>query len=116
MLVDTSVWVDHFRRAVPELQALLEADQVVTHPFVVGELCLGNIKERERVLLYLGELDTVPIVEEGQVRRLVERHRLWGRGLGWVDCHLLAAAKQGHAELMTRDKALQAAWAMVKNA
>jgi hypothetical protein len=115
-LVDTSVWIDHLRRPDQELATLLEAEQVLMHPFVFGELSLGNLRDRGKVLRNFGFIETIPVVAEGLVGELVHRHQLWGKGLGWVDCHLLASAHDAHAHLITRDKALKAAWLVVRKA
>jgi hypothetical protein len=113
-LVDTSVWIDHLRRSDQELAVLLEAEQVGMHPFVLGELSLGNLHNREKVLRNFGFLEMMPIVSESTVGELVRRHHLWGKGIGWVDCHLMASALEANAHLMTRDKALRASWLLVR--
>lgn len=115
-LVDTSVWIEHFRKGDAELELLLEAEQVLLHPFVLGELGLGSWKDREGLMGRLAALAPAPMAEEGEVQALVQRHRLWGKGLGWVDCHLLASARQCHAHLLSRDKALKSAWVGVRRA
>lgn len=109
MLVDTSVWVDHLARGNPSLVELLEAGEVETHPFVVGELALGHLRGREGVLEYLGVLPSVSPAEHEEVLRLVEDRGLAGSGLGWVDAHLLASALIGGTRLWTLDRALAAA-------
>lgn len=109
MLVDTSVWVDHLARGNPALAELLEAGEVETHPFVVGELALGNLRWREGILGYLEELPSVPSAEHAEVLHLVEERRLAGSGLGWVDAHLLASALIEGTRLWTLDRSLAAA-------
>jgi predicted nucleic acid-binding protein len=96
------------------LATLLEAEQVLMHPFVLGELGLGHLRGREKVLRNFGFFETTPIVPEGVVGELVRRHQLRGKGVGWVDCHLMAAARDAEAHLITRDKALKAAWLFVR--
>lgn len=109
ILADTSVWIDHFRREGSSLASLLGGRQVVLHPFVYGELVCGNLTDRRRTTRMLADLRTAPVVAHGLVVRLVERHRLHGTGLGWVDVHLLAAAMVHQHTLMTLDAALDEA-------
>jgi len=109
MLVDTSVWVDHLVGGNPALAELLEAGEVETHPFVVGELALGNLRWRDGILEYLEALPSVPRAEDAEVLHLVEDRGLAGSGLGWVDAHLLASALIGGTRLWTLDRALAAA-------
>lgn len=109
-LVDSSIWIEHMRRPDLELASLLDAEQVLMHPFVFGELILGRLHEREAILRRLRILKTTPLLAEHEVEDLVERFQLWGRGVGWIDCHLIASARKAHADLLTRDKALKSAW------
>ncbi len=109
MLVDTSVWVDHLAGGNPALAELLEAGDVETHPFVVGELALGNLRWRDGILGYLEALPSVPPAEHAEVLHLVEDRGLASSGLGWVDVHLLASALIGGTRLWTLDRALAAA-------
>ena len=109
MLVDTSVWVDHFRRRNPRLVHLLEAVQVLIHPYVTGELSCGHLAQRRDILNLLQALPALPLVEHGEVIEFVDSNRLFGRGLGWIDMHLLAAARLAHVPLWTLDKRLAAA-------
>ncbi|MFH1331542.1 MAG: type II toxin-antitoxin system VapC family toxin [Actinomycetota bacterium] len=109
MLVDTSVWVDHLVKGNPSLAALLEAGEVETHTFVVGELALGRLCRRKETLGYLAALPGVPEAEHWEVLGLVEEHDLAGSGLGWVDAHLLASALVGGIRLWTSDRTLAAA-------
>ena len=108
MLVDTSVWVDHLRRRNATLVALLEQTQVWTHAFVVGELACGNLGQRDKVLTALAALPHAPMASHDEVLALLETHRLMGRGLGWVDVHLLASAKLAKVPFWTLDKRLAA--------
>jgi predicted nucleic acid-binding protein len=105
-LVDTSVWIDHFRRGNAVLTRLLEGEEVALHPFVMGEIAAGNLKNRAETLDNLGCLPRASVAEEGEVRYLLESHRLWGRGLGWIDLHLLASAALAGLDLLTVDRAL----------
>ncbi len=108
ILVDTSVWVDHLRRDNSVLTALLDQNRVVMHPMVVGELACGNLQNR-RVLLHLWQrLDSLPTVNHGEALYFVEQAGLMGRGIGYVDVHLLASvALTDGAKLWTRDKSLE---------
>jgi len=105
-IVDTSVWIEHFRRRNAALVELLEANDVLMHPDVTGELACGSLRSRARILSLLDFLPTAPVVETRDVRRMVEARRLWGRGLGWIDAGLLAAALAARAKLWTLDRAL----------
>ena len=106
MLVDTSVWIDHFRHGNARLEALLEKGQVRTHPFVVGELACGNLAKRVEVLRLLRELPAVVSATDDEVLVFVERHRLMGAGIGWIDAHLLAAAALTRTKLWSLDAKL----------
>lgn len=110
ILVDSSVWVDHLRRGDGGLAALLTATDVLMHPFVIGELACGNLLQREQILRLLKRLPGVAVATEDEVLYFIEQNTLMGRGLGYVDVHLLASvALHGTARLWTRDKRLQAA-------
>ncbi|MGH8546034.1 MAG: type II toxin-antitoxin system VapC family toxin [Gammaproteobacteria bacterium] len=109
ILVDTSIWIDHLRRGNPALVAALEAGQVLMHPFVLGELACGTLTNRAEVLALLGKLPAAPAAIESEALGFIERHSLMGRGIGYVDVHLLAAtALAGSAHLWTKDKRLAA--------
>ncbi len=110
ILVDTSIWIDHLYTPDPRLAVLLERVQVGVHPMIVAELALGSIARRAEMLALLGELLEFPILGRDEVLLLVERRRLWGRGLSLADVHLLGAvALLPGARLWTRDKRLAAA-------
>lgn len=106
VLADTSVWVDHLRRGEPLLQDFLSAGQVVTHPFVIGELACGNLSNRNEILTLLSELPRVTLATHDEVLHLIERHRLNGKGLGWIDLNLLASALISRIPLWTKDRRL----------
>lgn len=109
ILVDSSVWIDHLRRPDARLAAQLGANVVMVHPFVIGELACGTLPNRSILLDQLARLPRAPVASHGEVMGLVERRELAGRGIGWIDVHLLASAMlAGHAQLWTRDKRLQA--------
>lgn len=107
ILVDTSVWVDHLRRSDDRLVRALNRTQVLTHPFVIGELACGNLNRRSTVLRLLRDLPSSTPATDDEVLFFIDRHSLMGRGIGYVDAHLLAAAMlNGRAQLWTRDKRL----------
>jgi predicted nucleic acid-binding protein len=109
MLVDTTVWVDHLRRGDEVLVGLLEHLQVTVHPFVVGELACGHIRNRPAVLAALSRLPAVPVIEHAGVLSFIVVNRLMGRGLGWVDVNLLVSADAAGEKLLTRDRRLKGA-------
>lgn len=95
ILVDTSVWVDHLRAGDAELAALLNGSQVLMHPFVLGELACGNLRNRMEVLALLKDLPRAAVATDEEVLFFIEQHALMGRGIGYVDAHLLAAVALG---------------------
>ena len=109
VLVDTSVWIDHFRRRSERLAFLLENGLVACHPFVFGELACGTLACREEVLGHLERLPALEPVSHEEALRLVEAHDLAGSGLGWVDVHLLASARVSGTEFWTADRRLKQA-------
>jgi predicted nucleic acid-binding protein len=107
ILIDTSVWVDHLRAGNSMLAELLERGAALTHPFVIGELALGNLRQRELILRMLSRLPGASVATDAEVLRFVERHALFGRGVGYVDVHLLAAVRlTAGSQLWTFDKRL----------
>ncbi len=109
ILVDTSVWIDHLRAGDEELARQLNSTQVFSHPFVVGELACGNLRNRNEVLTLLGDLPQVTVATDTEVLFFIEQHGLMGRGIGYIDTHLLAAVSLASpARLWTRDKRLGA--------
>jgi predicted nucleic acid-binding protein len=110
ILVDTAVWIDHLHAADSRLAKLLEIDRVGCHPLVIGEIALGSISQRDLVLGLLANLRRFPTVQHHEILHLIDRRKLWGRGLSAVDVHLMAAvAVIEGAQLWTRDKRLKAA-------
>jgi len=108
ILVDTSVWVDHFRAGLPALVKCLEQSEVATHPFVIGELALGNVRQRGVVLEWINALSAATVAQEAEVLAFIEHKRLWGRGIGYVDAHLFSACHLSPGmRLWTRDKRLR---------
>jgi len=115
ILVDSSVWVDHFRRPDPRLMRLLEAGEVLTHSLIIGELACGNLASRRTTLALLQELPKADEASSGEVLAFIERGRLHGTGLGVVDVHLLASMLLSDAELWTRDQPLAKAAARLRS-
>lgn len=109
ILVDSSVWVDHLRKGDRRLVTLLDTSQVLTHPFVVGELALGSLKNRESILSSLKGLPQAATATDEEVQQFIERNALFGLGIGYIDAHLLAAVRlNAGSQLWTRDKRLGA--------
>lgn len=106
VLADTSVWIQHFRRGEPALAAQLSDGLVLMHPFISGELACGNLKGRAAILSDLRALPPAELASHQEVLQLIEDRRLWGRGLGWVDMHLLASALLSRCGFWTLDKKL----------
>jgi len=104
ILVDTSVWVDHLRHGEPGLIELLERSTVVMHPFVVGEIACGSLRDRDSILELLQDLPAAVVAEAAEVMHFIERHALHGKGIGYVDVHLLASVVlTSGSRLWTRD-------------
>lgn len=109
VLIDTSIWIDHLSRGEPGLVRLLTLGRVATHPFVVGELACGNLRNRDEIIGLLSGLPFVTKADDDEVLRFMAAHQLHGKGLGWVDVHLLASCRLHRCALWTRDKRLLAA-------
>ena len=107
ILVDTSVWVDHLRRGNPGLVDLLERSAVLMHPFVVGEIACGSLRDRESILELLQDLPAAVVAGPDEVLKFIGSHALHGKGIGYVDAHLLASvALTPGIQLWTRDTKL----------
>jgi predicted nucleic acid-binding protein len=106
VLADTSVWIEHLRKSQAQLAERLSEGLILMHPFVSGELACGNLKDRDTLLFSLNALPSAEIATQTEVNKLIEDRRLWGRGLGWIDVHLLASALLTHCRLWTLDKKL----------
>ena len=109
VLVDTSVWINHLRDSDQHLQKLLFDGDVVCHTYIIGELACGNIKNRKEILSLLQDIPTSPTIEFPEYLYFIEQNQLNGKGIGYVDIHLLASAKLGQVPLWTADKRLQIA-------
>lgn len=107
ILVDTSVWTDHLRRGDDGLRKLLEPGLVLSHPFVIGELAMGSLKQRAAVSGALQDLPKATIAQEDEVLHFTSARGLFGLGIGYIDAHLLAAVQlTPDALLWTRDQRL----------
>ena len=107
VLVDTSVWIDHFRKKNATLVSLLEQNLVLMHSAVLGELACGNLKKRTEILEYLNLLPFSKEVSTEEALEMVERRHLYGKGLSWIDINLLASSIVSNAHLWTNDKILK---------
>ncbi|NBW07471.1 MAG: type II toxin-antitoxin system VapC family toxin [Caulobacteraceae bacterium] len=106
ILADSSVWADHFRHPSPDFQQHLRTDRVLMHPWVIGELALGNLPRRQSFIAFLDALPKAAEAQDAEVLEMIEVHGLYGAGIGWVDAHLVASARLTRVELWTRDKRL----------
>jgi predicted nucleic acid-binding protein len=106
ILVDTSVWIDHLRNGNRRLRVLLEQGEVLCHPLVVGEVACGSLRHREEVLKLLNDLPKAVVAEHDEVLAFLSQRRLYGRGIGWIDLHLLASAQLTSVLLWTADNRL----------
>ena len=109
ILVDTSVWIYHFRHGHSSLQTLLQDGRVVSHPFIIGELACGNIQNRTEILSLMQSLPMLDVIEHEELLQYIEHHALMGTGLGFVDVHLMASAVLADIPLWTQDKNLKQA-------
>jgi len=109
VLVDTSIWVTHFRQGSRQLEKLLMDAEVMCHPFIIGELACGNLKNRNEIIPLLQSLPMVPMIEFDEFLFFIDRNHLMGKGIGFVDAHLLASAQLTGIPLWTSDKRLNSA-------
>ena len=109
ILVDTSIWISHFRYGNPRLETLLLNGEVACHPFIIGELACGNLKNRQEILSLLKALPTTMTADHYEALHFIEQHQLMDMGLGYVDVHLLASALLSTILLWTKDKGLKKA-------
>ncbi|WP_291525237.1 type II toxin-antitoxin system VapC family toxin [Acidithiobacillus sp.] len=108
ILVDTSVWIDHFRSGEAHLSTLLDHGMVQTHDFIIGEIACGNLKNRQQTLYLLSCLPRCTATFPEETLFFIECHGLMGRGIGYVDASILASAALVQANLWSRDKRLMA--------
>ena len=107
VLADTSIWIDHFRVGEPTLSGLLDRGSVLSHPWIIGEIALGSLRDRADVLGLLGALPKAAVATDIEVRWLIEREALDGTGIGYVDAQILASARlTPGARIWTRDQRL----------
>jgi predicted nucleic acid-binding protein len=106
ILVDTSVWISHFRDGSKGLSELLEAGEVMCHQLIIGELACGNLKSRNEILSNLELLPMSAEVQHDEIMSFIEKNRLMGRGLGYIDVALAASALLSTGQLWTLDKKL----------
>jgi predicted nucleic acid-binding protein len=110
ILVDTNIWIDHLHQADETLSGLLDDQNFWIHPFVIGEVMLGNLKDRQLTLEFFQDMPQAEIAMDNEVLSLIDDHELYGLGIGYVDAHLLASAKlMPGTRVWTRDKRLAAA-------
>jgi predicted nucleic acid-binding protein len=106
ILVDTSVWIQHFRGGNAHLRELLQQGEVATHSMILGELACGNLAKRAETLRLLGHLPRIPQAPDHLVLQSIDSRRLFGKGIGWVDAHLLTASLLSSVPLWTLDRRL----------
>ncbi len=109
VLVDTSIWVTHLRQGSRQLEKLLMDAEVMCHPFIIGELACGNLKNRNEIIPLLQSLPAAPTIEFDEFLFFIDRNHLMGKGVGFVDVHLLASAQLTGVPLWTADKRLKSA-------
>jgi predicted nucleic acid-binding protein len=108
ILADTSVWVDHLRVSNPQMESLLNRGKIAMHPFVVAEIALGSLKDRRQKLGAMDMLRKVKVAQMSEVRRMIEAHALYSKGIGLTDAHLIASCLlTPGTQLWTRDAAMQ---------
>ncbi|HEY5088272.1 MAG TPA: type II toxin-antitoxin system VapC family toxin [Gemmatimonadaceae bacterium] len=108
ILADTSIWIQHLRVADPRLVDALEANRICIHPLVIGEIACGNLRNRAELLELLARLPGVSVATDTEALEFLEQHALMGRGIGFVDVHLLASTALSAAQLWTHDRRLAA--------
>lgn len=109
ILIDTSIWIDHFRAPEKRVISILDDGKLLAHPFIIGEIMLGNMRGRERIADLLGRIPQAIVANADEMLAFISLNRLGGRGIGYVDAHLLAAARlTPDTQLWSRDKRLAA--------
>ena len=110
ILVDTSIWIDHFRYGDAELRKIIEEDRLLCHPVVIGELALGSLRDRDAVVVFLAAQREASVGTHDEVMTVIDRHSIFGMGIGYTDAHLLTSALLDRRSILwTRDKRLEAA-------
>ena len=109
VLVDTSIWVNHFRASNPNLESLLDNTEVICHPLIIGELACGNLKNRKEILSLLSALPMAPEVDYDEALEFIELNSMMGKGIGFIDVMLLASSRLAELTIWTNDKRLKEA-------
>jgi predicted nucleic acid-binding protein len=109
VLADTSVWVRHFREGDPCLERLLLKGEVMCHPFIIGELACGNLKNRREIISLLQHLPQAALIKHDEILHFIAQHHLMGKGLGYIDVHLSASAMVMGVPMWTFDQRLDEA-------
>lgn len=109
VVADTNVWVHHWRSPNRLLMDMAEDGEILTHPLVIGELAMGNLKNRHATLWHLTRLGRPPLATDSETLTMIEAHKLWGRGIGWNDAKILASVVIGECLLWTGDRRLDQA-------
>lgn len=110
ILVDTSIWIDHFRHGNAELRKIIEDDRLLCHPVIIGELALGSLRDRDAVIAFLSAQREAFVATHDEVMTMIHRHSIFSTGIGYTDAHLLASTLLDRRSLLwTRDKRLAAA-------
>jgi predicted nucleic acid-binding protein len=108
ILADTSVWISHLKKMDLHLASLLEAEQILAHPFIIGGIALGNLRNRKQCLHDLALLPVASLASNSEVLEWIEKRGLYNKGIGWVDAHLILSCLLSHSALWTNDKAMAA--------
>ncbi len=106
ILLDSSVWIDHLAKSNDKVVEVLDTQEVVAHPFVIGELACGTMRQRELFLSQLALLPSLPMASHTECMTLLSANRLWGIGLSWINVHLLASCRIARVRVWTNDSAL----------
>lgn len=107
ILVDTSVWIKHLREGDPDLIRLLEQGLVACHPFIIGEIACGDIRNRYEIISLLNDLPSTDILDHSDIMEFIENRKIMNKGIGYIDVHLLGSALVSETPLWTFDKALK---------
>ena len=107
VIVDTSIWIDHLRKSNLGLEKLLLDEKVASHPFIIGELACSNLKNRNEFLSLIQTLPMAPTINLDEFLYFIRQNELTGRGIGFIDVHLLASARLSEMPLWTSDKRLK---------
>ncbi len=114
ILADTSVWIDHLRKTDSKLSGILQKGEVCIHPFIVGEIACGNLANRDEIIELLKALPEVSVASDDEILQFIENRQLYGKGLGYIDIHLLASSLINKVSLWTNDKRLSDIYSELK--